>query len=280
MKDILGKLIENAIDFHIHTSPDPTTARSVDAYEAALQAKNAGMKGIVLKSHHYCTASLAQMVSAVVEGMEVIGSLALNQSSGGINPAAVEVSAKMGAKVIWMPTTSAMAERKRKGFADGVPVVGNDGKILPEVSEVLALAKDYDLVLCTGHISIDEIVSLFSEAKKFKVKKFVVTHPLKVAGTSVDLNTQKDLAEQGAFIEHCFGATFSLSGSLDPKKIVEAIKLVGAEKCVLSTDFGKLHKPLPAEGMRMMIATLYECGLSEKELEILIKENPGLLLDL
>jgi len=101
-----------------------------------------------------------------------------------------------------------------------------------------------------------------------------------VAGSSVDLNTQKDLAERGAFIEHCFGATFSLSGSLSPRKIVEAIKFVGAERCVLSTDFGKLHKPLPAEGMRMMIATLFECGLSEKELNILVKKTPNLLLNL
>jgi len=280
MRALVEKIIENAVDFHIHASPDPFTERSIDPFEAALQAKGIGMKGIVLKSHHYPTAPVACMLAEAVKGVEVIGSLALNKSVGGINPSAVEASAKMGAKVIWMPTTSAVGVRKRKGFDDGVPVVGNDGKPLAEVSEVLALIREYDLVLCTGHISEDEIIALFSEARKFNLKKIVVTHPLKVAGTSIALAIQRELADQGAYIEHCFGATFSLTGSLNPKKIVEAVKLIGVEKCIVSTDFGKYHKPLPSEGMRMMIATLLECGLSEKELHALVKTTPGLLLGL
>ncbi|MFC1814617.1 DUF6282 family protein [Thermodesulfobacteriota bacterium] len=280
MKEITKSILENSVDFHVHVSPDPYTERVVNIYEAALQAKNIGMRGIVIKSHYYPTAPIVLLTKENVEGIEIIGSLALNHSIGGINPYAVEASAKMGAKVIWMPTVSSVAVRNKKGLSDGIPIIGDNGKVLPDVKEILSLVRENDLILCTGHLTTDEIIPLFSEALDMKVNKFVVTHPLKVAGTSIDLNIQKELAERGAFIEHCFGATFSLRESLDPFKIVEAIKFVGVDRCILSTDFGKFHKPLLADGMRIMLATLFECGLSEQELTILVKKNPYQLLNL
>jgi predicted TIM-barrel fold metal-dependent hydrolase len=71
-----------------------------------------------------------------------------------------------------------------------------------------------------------------------------------------------------------------LSARIDPAKIVEAIRLLGAERCIMSTDFGQAYNPAPAEGMRMMIATMLRCGLTERELETMIKVNPAKLLDL
>jgi hypothetical protein len=280
MKAIIQKLMENAIDFHLHVAPDPAKERSVDAWEAALQAKNAGMKGIVLKGIHYPTAPLAYLTRKVVEGLEIIGSLTLNQAVGGFNPDAVEASAKMGAKVVWMPTVSSKASRRLKGFSDGLSILDRAGEIRAEVEEILSLVGKHGLILATGHLPQQEILALFEEAKKYRIGKFVLTHPLKVAGEAVDIDVQRDLAERGAYIEHCFGATLGLTGRLDPQHIYEAIRYVGAEKCILSTDLGNFYKPLPAEGMRMALATLYECGLSEGELELLVKVNPARLLEI
>jgi hypothetical protein len=151
---------------------------------------------------------------------------------------------------------------------------------LPEVKTVLGLIKEFDLVLCTGHLSKEEVVGLFDEAKRMGVRKFIVTHPLKVAGTSLDLATQKTLAEKGAFVEHCFVATLSRSGVIDPFKIVEAVRFVGVERCLLSTDLGRLEYPPPWEGIQRMVRTLLERSLSKKDLTILMKENPCRLLDL
>ena len=279
MKEVIKRLVEGSVDFHIHASPDPHVERVADAYEVALQAKASGMKGVVLKSHEYPTAPLAELLSKLIEGIEIIGGLALNHQVGGINPHAVEASAKMGARIVWMPTLSSLGNRQRKGFADGIFLLGENGQVLPGVREVLALIKEFDLVLCTGHISGEETSSLLAEAVKMGITKFVVTHPLsEILGTPLDLNLQKELVEKGAFIEHCFVKTTPLMGSTDPRKIIEAIKFVGVEKCILSTDFGQLPNPLPWEGMRMMVATMLHCGLSEKELSILVKENPSRLI--
>ena len=280
MKEVMMKMIEGSVDFHIHVSPDPFVERIADANEVALQAKKIGMKGVVLKSHAYPTAPLAHMARKAVEGIEIIGSLTLNDGVGGINPRAVEVSAKLEARVVWMPTLSSLGERRGKGFHDGISILDEKGKMKPEVREVLALIKEFNLVLSTGHLSIEETHGLLVEATQMGLTKVVVTHPLKVAGTSLDLHVQKELAERGAFIEHCFVATMPLYGRLNPNHIVEAIRFVGAERCLLSTDFGQLPNPPPWEGMRMMLVTLSQCGLSEKELQILIKENPCRLLNL
>ena len=267
------------MDFHIHVAPDPFKERVGDVYDLALQAKGVGMRGIVIKSIDYPTAPLAQLTQRFVEGIEIIGSLTFNYGVGGINPHAVEASAKLGAKVLWMPTNSSAHERREQGLTGGIYILDDKGTVLPEVKEVLALVKEFDLALCTGHLSKGEIVALFKESVNMGVRKFVVSHPL-LKLTLLDLATQKELAEGGAYIEHCFVTTLALKGRIEPSKIAEAIRYVGVERCLLSTDLGQIHNPPPTEGMRMMLASLMLCGLSEEELTVLVKENPCRLLNL
>lgn len=279
--ELLKKLLRGAIDFHIHTSPDPYRQRSVDAYTAALEAKDLGMKAVVLKSHDYPTAPVAQTVEGLVKGIRVIGSIALNHGVGGINPEAVEISASMGARVIWMPTFSSVPDTRRRRLDTGISILDRDGNVLPEVREVIALAKKHELALCTGHISREEIFVLADEAFAMDIRKLVLTHPLTDGvGDPSPLEIQKELADKGAFIEHCFVATTRSLGELDPQKIVEAIRYVGVEKCILSTDFGQADNPKPAEGMSMMVDTMLGSGLQDEELEILLKRNPAMILNL
>ncbi|MBC7240593.1 MAG: hypothetical protein H5T71_10895 [Chloroflexi bacterium] len=67
---------------------------------------------------------------------------------------------------------------------------------------------------------------------------------------------------------------------MDPKLIFDAIKYVGAEKCVIATDFGQLYNPPPAEGMRLFIVILRRMGMSEKEIYTMAIKNPAKLLDI
>jgi len=280
MREIILQLMENSIDFHLHVAPDPSKERCVDAYEAARQAKNANMKALVFKAIDIPTMPMALLIEKRVAGIEIVGSVTLNQGVGGLNPRAVEVSAKIGAKVVWMPTVSSVASRKQKGLSDGISIFDNSGHVLPVVREIITLAKELNLILCTGHLNQKEIIALFEESKNLGLSKFVITHPMKVAGTLIDLRVQKELAEKGAYIDHCYSAALTLTDRLDPHRIYDAVKFVGADRCILSTDCGNIIKPLPVEGMRIALATLFQYGLSENELKMLVKENPARLLDL
>ena len=97
------RLLSGSIDMHLHPGPDAFKCR-VDALEAASQAKQAGMKAIVIKNHFYPTAPLAMMVNGLVPDFTVFGSVCLDYEMGGLNVHAVEYSARAGARVVWMPT--------------------------------------------------------------------------------------------------------------------------------------------------------------------------------
>ena len=92
------------------------------------------------------------------------------------------------------------------------------------------------------------------------------------------LEEQCRIAEKGAFLEHCF--TGVIEGWFEPVRIVEAVRAVGAEHCILSTDLGQDHNPAPTEGMRMAIAYMLRYGLTENEVELMVKKNPARLLGL
>lgn len=275
-------MVKHSIDFHIHTAPDPYKERSNDALDAAEQAVEAGMRAIVIKSHHYPTAPVASAAQkSVRDAIRVIGSLALNESVGGVNAAAVEASARMGAKVLWMPTTSSLRHCRKAGKQGGISIIDKNGELKEPIYKVLEVVKKYNLALCTGHISVEESWKLLEAAGFLAIEKFILTHPFTEAvGDPIGLDIQTRFAQRGAYIEHCFVATMPKHGNLDPAVIVRAIRCVGAERCILSTDMGQKHNPVPAEGMRMLVDTMLNSGLTEEELELLIKKNPALMLDI
>ena len=267
---------------HIHCGPDPRVERRVDALQVACQAQEAGMQAIVLKSHEYPTAPVAYILSQIVSDITIFGSICLDLEVGGLNIYALEASAKLGAKVVWMPTFTSANDMKINGRGEGgISVLDSNGRLLPVVNEILNIVKRYQMVLATGHISALETFVLIEQAIKKGVSNIVITHPLwPRGGAQLDLPEQQRMAGEGAFIEHCFSITMPFPDRLDPMKIVEAVRTVGAERCILSTDLGQAYNPSPAEGMRMAIATMLRCGLSEREVELMVKVNPATVLGL
>jgi hypothetical protein len=281
------RLVSGSIDMHLHPGPDVFACR-VDALEAASQAKAAGMKAIVIKNHFYPTAPIAMMVNQLVPGFTVFGSVCLDYEMGGLNVHAVEYSAKAGARVVWMPTFSSsnsIGKMRELGLSlkgEGYSIVGGNGQLVPEIHPILAIIKQYDMVLASGHMSPTETFALEEEARRFGIDKFVVTHPLdheffSQAFTKHDLI---QLAGNGAFIECTFLAFQASEFIHDPAEMVDVIKTVGAEKCIMSTDLGQIWNPLPVEGLRMFIVTLLKYGITEDQINLMTKTNPSKLLGL
>ena len=277
----IDRLLKGSIDMHAHYDPDLFAARKVDALKGAQIAREAGMRAIVLKNHQYGTAPLAAIISEVVPDIKVFGSICLNEEAGGLNPHIVETAAKLGAKIVWMPTQSSnydyMHNKMRTG---GISILDDKGKLLPAVEKILDIVNKYEMVVATGHLPVNEALMLVESAVKKGISKIVATHAF---GWHVDtyftVEQQRRMAEMGAFIEYCFVTTIPEDG-IDPKDMVAAIKAVGVEYCILSTDLGQADNPAPVEGMKRMITTMLTCGLTEKEIEIMVKTNPARLLEL
>ena len=102
--------LEGAVDLHVHSAPD-VDARRFNDIELAREAARAGMVAILIKSHQNSTVERAFLVSRIVPEIRVYGGLVLNETVGGLNPAAVRLAISMGAKQIWMTTHCAEHER-------------------------------------------------------------------------------------------------------------------------------------------------------------------------
>jgi imidazolonepropionase-like amidohydrolase len=277
-----SKLIKGAIDIHIHAGPDPNRRRRVSAYEAVTQARDAGMRAIVLKSHDYITTPLAYTIQQFVPEIEVYGGLSLDFEVGGLNPAAVEVAGKLASKIVWMPTFSSKNDmQKRKVEGKGITILDQNGTILPVVKEILGLIKHFGMTLATGHLSTQEIFVLLDEAARTGIQRIIITHPMSLSfGPTASIEDQKRMIREGVFIEHCFIATMPTSDRIDPQKIAQAIRVVGPQHCIMSTDFGQIFNPPPVEGMRMFIETMLKYDITEDEIITMVKKNPARVLGL
>jgi hypothetical protein len=275
---MLPDCLEGAIDLHVHSSPD-LDERRYDDFELAREAARAGMAAVLLKSHQNSTVERAILVSKIVAGIRVYGGLVLNQTVGGLNPAAVSLALEMGARQIWMPTRSARNHRAHFGQAGGISILDSDGGVLPEVEHILALMAGSGCALGTGHLSPEETQILAAHARRAGVAPLLVTHP-EWKGTFLPVALQRELsAGGGVLFERCFVSTTARCGCTPVAKIAGAIADVGAATTVLSTDLGQPDTPPPAEGLRQFAGQLRACGFSVEQLRVMMVENPARVLE-
>src|SRR3954452_15358727 len=193
------ELVRGGFDPHVHVAPDFAERRITDL-ELAERCLELGLAGFGLKSHYTATAERAAVVTAAVPGIRALGTITLNHAVGGLNATAVEVAARQGARIVWLPTVSSENEYGEVEHADPdgkvpvwvrfeldlraagarprpVPVVDAEGEPLPELLEVLGVVARHDIVLATGHLARDEIFAVVDAAVAAQVKTIVVTHP-------------------------------------------------------------------------------------------------------
>ena len=276
MKDRISEILRGSFDLHVHAGPDPGQERRVDALDAGRYAHEAEMGGFVLKSHHYPTAPLAHALSRVYPGLNVVGAVALNAQVGGLNPEAVESSAALGGRVVWMPTYDADFFMRRQGLGPGIRALDATGRLKPEVHDIIEVVRRNDMVLASGHLAPDETIALFTAAAAAGVDRLLATHPALTAS----LDDMARMTAAGALVELTMLACMPSFRLMTLEAVVETIRALGTQRCVVTTDFGQLVNPPPAEGMRMAIAALLDAGLAPAEVEALVKTNPRALVGL
>jgi hypothetical protein len=235
---------------------------------------------ILIKSHQNSTVERAYLVSKVVPGIRVYGGLVLNETVGGLNPAAVRLAIALGAKEIWMPTRSARNHRRHHGESGGVTILDGDGRLLPVVEEIVRDVAQADCILGTGHVSPEEGSVLIDGARKLGVGKILVTHP-EWGPTYYPLELQQRLAAGGGVLfERCFVSTTHRCGHVPFETIERAIEAVGAHATVLSTDLGQPDTPAPVDGLRLFAERLVASGFSAEKVRLMTRTNPARLLSL
>jgi hypothetical protein len=273
--------LKGAIDVHIHASPD-SIARSIDAIDLAKLAQSRGMRALVFKNHYEPTSSVAYLVHKVVPGIDVFGGIDLNLSVGGMNPAAVEKMALTTGglgKFVWMATYDTYAQVKESKDQRPYVAISRDGTLLPETKAVIAMIAKYHLVMATGHNSPEEDLMLIHESKKQGVVHMIVTHAM-MPPVHMTIAQMKEAAQNGAFIEFVYNGLIGKSKAFNFPDYSAAIRAVGIQHCILSSDLGQVGNPLPPDGLEHFFDGLKEEGFSQADIDQMSKVNPSSLLGL
>ena len=282
------ELVRGAYDLHVHVEPD-LAKRRIDDLGLAHRFAELGLAGFVLKSHYAPTAERAAVVRAAVPGVDARGAITLNAGVGGLNAQAVEIAAREGARIVWLPTVDSENEASEEGPKPAKPPAWR--KIQDELAEAGvgappvkleddALAKIYsvvarhDLVLATGHLGRAEIHAVVDAALAAGVAHVVVTHP-DYPTQGVPIDEQRELAERGAMLERCFAPIHS--GKVSWEQTFDAIRATGPEHNVLSTDLGQVQNPPVEDGLALMADRLLEAGFSEDDVRTMAVTNTRLL---
>jgi Family of unknown function (DUF6282) len=288
-------ILAGTIDMHIHTEADMMAfgGSSLDDYELAKKARDAGMRAIVIKPIYFESASRAYLVRKLLPGFEVFGGVILNHNVGGMNPAAVDGFARLAGgtkKVVWMPNID--SQRQIEFYKLNRPGVriSNGTQLLPETLSVLDAIARHKLILATSHASAEEALLLIREGRARGIENIVVTHAIQDP-INMTVEQMKQAARLGAYIEHTvigmfkgqqshLGPFFQRQRRFTIEDHAKAIKAVGAEHCILSTDLGQYFNPTAPDGYKAFVVGLKENGISDAEIDMMARKTPARILGL
>lgn len=277
-------LLEGAVDTHVHTVPDLMERHQSDL-DLAAEARDAGMRGVVVKNHVVPTAGRVDLANEAVGQDLLHGGVVLNGAVGGVNPDAAETALKLGAVVVWLPTlwaandagpTRSAGNEYKRGQRVPTPAeeitVAREGAVTDDVRRVVELVGDHEAVLATGHVDFDETAAVARACADLGAK-CLVNHPFsRFLDTGIDGHER--LADLGATLEYC---ALSLEKGTNAAAVAEAVQRVGPDRCVLATDYGKVGTR-PVSGLRDYASAVIDAGAPEDDVRTAMTETPAELL--
>lgn len=282
MEPAIAEVLDGAVDLHVHPGPSPFPRR-IGIREAAAQAADAGFKAIVVKSHHH---SMVTDVLALEDAgglpLPVFAGVALNNHVGGVNPYAVDLALKMGARIVWFPTISSgkhLAEHEGLKFPTAtqelrpprsIPIRDDSGRLLPEVHEVLEVIRDQEGILAGGHLATEDIDALVVAAHDMGIDRILIQHPNFVVGATPERCVR--WAELGAVIEHslCMYDDRSTFYHWKIDVLLEYLDAVGYDRSTLVSDLGQRNNPLPLEAYERVLGLLLKEGVAQDHLRRIV----------
>lgn len=282
-------LLRGVCDIHIHASPD-TKNRLIDEFSFCVAAQKAGYRAVMFKSNEWSCHDRAYLIRQALPDFECFGSLCMNRVHGDkVNVHAAEMAVKTTGNLcrcIWMPTQAASWQHiQDKIPGKGIPVLDDSGKVQPEVVRVMEICAEANIIFATGHSSPEENLTLAHKAKEVGVSKFVATH----ANSRIWKMTREQIlrvAELGGFIEYSYITNLAGPGTGVPTHVrmsdEEFIRYASIipERSFITTDLGQVNMPHPLDGMRRCITAMLQGGVSQKDVDIMVRSNPAKLLGL
>jgi hypothetical protein len=278
--------LEGMYDLHIHPAPS-IQKRRITAMEATRLAGKEKMAGVMFLDHTYNTQMMADTINELGLGAKAFGTIMLNEAVGGLSPSVVEIAVSLGTKQIQMPTYSSKGHQDAYGDDQKIfpykkrvkpyYILDEKGGLKPEIEEILDLIKGKNCFIGSGHLTPAEMTALVKRGRALGCRMVANSVSTDMPGYPVE--SQKQWAAEGIFIEHDYMAITDVPHVKMPiETVVAQIRAVGAERCVLGTDAGNMRLPDNVDSLRDYVGRLLSAGLVEKEIDLMTRVNPKIVL--
>ena len=284
------ELVRGAYDLHVHVEPD-LAKRRIDDLSWRAASPSSGWPASCSSRTTSPTAERAAVVRAAVPGVDALGAITLNAGVGGLNAQAVEIAAREGARIVWLPTVDSENEASEDGpkpakqpvwrkISDEFVAAGvgdrageADDDALGAGLEVVAR---HDLVLATGHLGRAEIHT--PSTRRSRRASRTSSSPTPTIRRRACRSTSS--ASWPSAARCSSGASRrSTRGKVSWEQTFEAIRATGADDNVLSTDLGQLANPPVEDGLALMADRLLEPGFTEDDVRTMAVVNTRRLAD-
>lgn len=289
-EDDVLEVLDGAYDMHLHAFPDPLIDVGWDQYQVTKAATDIGMGGVVFKAHTFPTAATVPFVNMMVTSYAqtankkpamAYGGIVLNNFVGGLNPDSVEMAARLNGKVVWLPSHDSAHHNRVIGEAGGIELLNENDKPVAALQEIFKIIAENDMIMDPCHSSTKERFITVEEAKKIGVTKFMITHP-NWNVTKMTLKQEIEISKLGAFIGlFAYGDVPNFNNpNCDPMYMIDCVRQVGPDHCILASDLGTVVNVPPTEGMKLLVRILLANGIGKADIRQMCVDNPKHLLGL
>jgi Family of unknown function (DUF6282) len=280
----MRRWLEGACDLHVHADPS-LAPRIGSAVDVAAQADRAGLHGLLLKAHEGSTVEMADAIGRQLATLQVMGGVVLNWFVGGLNPLAAETALRLGARCVWFPTVHSLDHERAFGTtswhgAAAAPVpltVLEDGRLTAAAREIVALARDHDALLATGHLGWTEIDAVLRAATDLGHTRVLVQHVL-FRTPGADSGLALAAAERGSVVELTALAVSPRWRDTSVAACAALLRSAPEGQVAISSDGGQAEEPAPSEMLGGFAQALFDEGVTEATLSRALSETPRRLI--
>lgn len=227
-------LMKGTIDLHVHAGPHLVSSpRRVNPIQAAIEARDAGMRAIAYMCVFNWTVGTAAIVNEMVPDFTTFGGIILNTVFGGMNPRAVKTAVYYGscARFVsfgahstkyqagvegrydehgqWKKLTELYPEFVEEEYNRCIEIPLD--KPTKELDQILRIIADNpQIYMVSGHISSAEALRLCDYAEDYGIKKILISNAVTEHLTEKELEY---VIKKGAKLEKCL-AEHTHTGSI------------------------------------------------------------------
>ena len=284
--------LTGAWDLHVHAAPS-LFPRWGDAWDLIDLATEAGMAGVLIKSHHGSTVESAALLARRSPQLSVRGGITLNGFVGGLNPIAVEAALVLGAAAVWLPTIHARQHAVACGClggfgfqgapttrvpAQGYSLLDDQGHITAEVHDILDLCHDRPTVLASGHVSEPEIAALAAAIRERSRRVKLLINHVAFSVPALDTDGLRALTDDQVWFEVAYLTVSPVAAAATIDAVAERILALPEARWIMVSDSGQVGNPPCPTALRRYAAALAGAGVSQERLRRMLVDEPARLI--